>query len=40
MERNYSAANPFHGATKKETKTNMNYNGSYVDVMLFKRRLK
>lgn len=38
MERNYATANPFHGAVKKEIRTTMNYNSSYVDVMLYKRR--
>ena len=38
MERNYSTANPFHGAVKKEIRTIMNFNSNYVDIMLYKRR--
>ncbi len=37
MERNYSAANPFHGAVKKEIESRMNYNSKYTDIMLYKR---
>ncbi len=38
MERNYSAANPFHGAIKKEIESRMNYNSKYTDIMLYKRK--
>lgn len=38
MERNYAAANPFHGAVRKEIASHMNYNSVYVDIMLYKRR--
>jgi hypothetical protein len=39
LEVNYSAQNPFHGAIRKEVAARMNYNSSYTDIMLFKRRL-
>ena len=38
MERNYSIANPFHGAVKKEIRTIMSFNSNYMDIMLYKRR--
>lgn len=38
MERNYSTANPFRGAVKKEIRTTLNFNSNYVDIMLYKRR--
>ena len=38
MERNYSIANPFHGAVKKEIRAIMSFNSNYVDIMLYKRR--
>lgn len=38
MERNYQAANPFRGATKREISTNMNYNARYIDMMFYKKR--
>ncbi|MCM1035519.1 MAG: DNA adenine methylase [Paludibacter sp.] len=36
MEHNYEAHNPFHGATRIERRTHMNYNSQYTDIMLYK----
>lgn len=38
LESNYAAANPFHGAVRKETRANMNYNSNYTDIMFYKRK--
>lgn len=36
-ERNLNAENPFKNAVKKEVRTSMNYNASFIDIMLYKK---
>jgi len=37
IERNNAVGNPFAGANRKICNTNMNYNASYVDIMLYRK---
>jgi len=37
IERNNTIGNPFSGASKKICNTNMTYNASYMDIMLYKK---
>lgn len=36
LEKNLEALNPFHNATQKEMRVNVNHNAGYTDVMLYK----
>ena len=38
LEKNYGAYNPFHGATRVDIVSRMNYNSVYTDIMLYKRK--
>jgi site-specific DNA-adenine methylase len=38
MERYYGANNPFAGATRKEIATSVNFQGKYIDIMLYKHK--